>query len=58
MPEKDFRLPANKLKTMIFDSGKGFVGFNELEKSLLMRSFLANPYHSWEHGTNENTSGL
>ena len=52
------KVPAEKLKTMTFDNGKEFAGFKELEKSLSMRSYFANAYHSWERGTNENTNGL
>jgi IS30 family transposase len=52
------KLPKKKVKTMTFDNGKEFAGFKELERGLCMRSYFANPYHSWERGTNENTNGL
>jgi transposase, IS30 family len=52
------KLPDDKVKTMTFDNGKEFAGFRELELGLGMRSYFANPYHSWERGTNENTNGL
>ena len=52
------KLPAEKVRTMTFDNGKEFAGFKELERELGMRSYFANPYHSWERGTNENTNGL
>jgi transposase, IS30 family len=52
------RIPAWKVRTMTFDNGKEFAGFKELERRLGMRSYFANPYHSWERGTNENTNGL
>ena len=52
------KLPNEKVKTMTFDNGKEFAGFKELERGLGMRSYFANPYHSWERGTNENTNGL
>jgi len=56
---KAFRkLPLDFVKTMTFDNGKEFAGFKELELGLGMRSYFANPYHSWERGTNENTNGL
>jgi IS30 family transposase len=43
---------------MTFDNGKEFAGFKDLERGLGMRSYFAQPYHSWERGTNENTNGL
>ncbi len=52
------KLPPEKVKTMTFDNGKEFAGFQELERGLEMRSYFARPYHSWERGTNENTNGL
>jgi len=52
------KIPSDRLKTMTFDNGKEFAGFKELEKSLSMRSYFVNAYHSWEHRTNENTNGL
>jgi transposase, IS30 family len=51
-------LPKKKVKTITFDNGKEFAGFKELERGLGMRSYFANPYHSWECGANENTNGL
>ena len=52
------KLPPEKLRTMTFDNGKEFAGFKDLERELGMRSYFAQPYHSWERGTNENTNGL
>jgi len=52
------KLPTEKVKTITFDNGKEFAGFKELERGLNMRSYFAQPYHSWERGTNENTNGL
>ena len=52
------KLPPEKIRTMTFDNGKEFAGFKDLERGLGMRSYFAQPYHSWERGTNENTNGL
>ncbi|MBN2210008.1 MAG: IS30 family transposase [Sedimentisphaerales bacterium] len=52
------KLPPAKVRTMTFDNGKEFAGFQELERGLAMRSYFARPYHSWERGANENTNGL
>lgn len=52
------KLPSKKVRTITFDNGREFAGFKELEQELGMRSYFAQPYHSWERGTSENTNGL
>ncbi len=47
-------IPPEYVRTFTSDNGKEFSGFKELE----VESYFANPYHSWERGTNENTNGL
>jgi IS30 family transposase len=47
-----------KVKTLTLDNGTEFHGFKELEMVLGIQIFFAQPYHSWERGTNENTNGL
>lgn len=49
------------IKTITFDNGKEFVRFNELERSIFgsekrFKVYYANPYHSWERGSNENSN--
>lgn len=50
-------------KTITFDNGKEFSNVKEIEHSciyphlLRTNAYFANPYHSWERGTNENTNG-
>lgn len=51
-------IPSEYVKTFTSDNGKEFSGFKELEKELEVETYFANPYHSWERGTNENTNGL
>ncbi len=51
-------LPKNLTKTFTSDNCKEFSKFKELEKELKVSCYFANPYHSWERGTNENTNGL
>lgn len=51
-------IPEKYIKTFTSDNGKEFSGFKELEKELGIKTYFANPYHSWERGTNENTNGL
>lgn len=47
-----------KIKSLTLDNGTEFHGFKELEDKLGIRVYFAQPYHSWERGTNENTNGL
>jgi IS30 family transposase len=46
------------IKSLTLDNGTEFHGFKELEDKLGIEIFFAQPYHSWERGTNENTNGL
>ena len=52
---KPFRL---KTLTITCDNGKEFAGHKEIAKELGAHVYFANPYASWERGTNENTNGL
>ncbi len=45
-------------KTITFDNGTEFHGYKKLEEVYPVTCYFANPYHSWERGTNENTNGL
>jgi IS30 family transposase len=47
-----------RLKTITFDNGKEFAGHEEIAAALNVDCYFANPYSSWERGTNENTNGL
>jgi IS30 family transposase len=47
-----------KMKSLTLDNGTEFHGFKELEAKLGIKVYFAQPYHSWERGTNENTNGL
>jgi IS30 family transposase len=47
-----------KFKTITADNGTEFHQYPEIEKATDTRFYFANPYHSWERGTNENTNGL
>jgi len=49
---------GNKVKTITPDNGTEFHGYREIEERHGVRFYFANPYHSWERGTNENTNGL
>lgn len=45
-------------KTITADNGTEFHQYKEIEKARAVRFYFANPYHSWERGSNENTNGL
>jgi len=45
-------------KTITVDNGPEFHGYKEIEHATGVTVYFANPYRSWERGTNENTNGL
>jgi IS30 family transposase len=51
-------MPKNKVKTFTYDRGTEFSDFEFVERELEISAYFANPYHSWERGTSENTNGL
>lgn len=55
---REVRSGRLRMKSLTLDNGTEFHGFKELEEKLGIRVFFAQPYHSWERGTNENTNGL
>jgi len=52
------QVPNNYRKTLTLDNGTEMANFEEIERRTNLEVFFANPYHSWERGTNENTNGL
>lgn len=50
--------PKELLKTITFDRGKEFSGYEEIEKALACKTYFCDPYCAWQKGTNENTNGL
>jgi IS30 family transposase len=51
-------IPLSLRKTLTADNGKEFANFQEIEKLLGIDVYFADPYSSWQRGTNENTNGL
>ncbi len=51
-------LPSELVKTITFDRGKEFAGYEKIEKELNCETYFCEPYCSWQKGTNENTNGL
>lgn len=52
------KIPKDKKRTVTYDNGSEFAEYEMIEKETGMNVFFANPYHSWERGSNENTNGL
>ena len=51
------RLPQ-RVKTITADNGTEFHQYKQVEATTGSIYYFANPHHSWERGTNENTNGL
>jgi len=47
-----------RVSTLTFDNGLEFAGHGEIDQALGSISYFADPYSSWQRGTNENTNGL
>lgn len=51
------RDPLN-FKTITSDNGTEFHQYKKIEAQHAVKFYFANPYHSWERGSNENVNGL
>jgi IS30 family transposase len=51
-------LPLCLRRSMTFDNGKEFAEHQKLTRGLGLEVYFADPYASWQRGTNENTNGL
>ncbi len=47
-----------RFETITADNGTEFHGYEDIERITDVKFYFAQPYHSWERGTNENTNGL
>jgi IS30 family transposase len=52
------KIPRAQRKTLTSDNGSEFVEHKKLAGRLGFKTFFADPYASWQRGTNENTNGL
>ena len=48
----------SQIKTLTADNGTEFHQYKDIENATGVKFYFAQPYHSWERGTNENTNGL
>jgi IS30 family transposase len=51
-------LPKNAFKTATVDRGKEFACYKNIENDIGLTLFFADPYSSWQRGSNENSNGL
>jgi transposase, IS30 family len=52
------QMPSKYRKTLTLDNGPEMKSPERIERTTGATVYYANPYHSWERGTNENTNGL
>lgn len=52
------QVPQRYRKTLTLDNGPEMKLPEQIERTAGTTVYYANPYHSWERGTNENTNGL
>jgi IS30 family transposase len=49
---------APLVKTITFDNGKEFAGHSTIDAALNSTTYFADPFASWQRGSNENFNGL
>lgn len=47
-----------KVRTLTFDNGKEFAQHERIDAALQSTTYFADPYSSWQRGSNENFNGL
>jgi IS30 family transposase len=52
------KYPLGVFKTSTVDRGKEFACYSNIEEQVDMAVYFADPYASWQRGTNENANGL
>lgn len=50
--------PDDFVKTITFDRGKEFAGYEKIEQELDCNTYFCDPYCAWQKGINENTNSL
>jgi IS30 family transposase len=51
-------VPPRYRRTLTLDNGSEMSNYEQIERQNQLQIYFAQPYHSWERGTNENTNGL
>ncbi|MBO0943994.1 IS30 family transposase, partial [Acidovorax temperans] len=49
---------AARVKTLTVDNGKEFANHQAIDQALGIQTYFADPYCSWQRGSNENFNGL
>ena len=49
---------SDRFETITADNGTEFHGYEDIERVTDVKFYFAQPYHSWERGSNENLNGL
>jgi IS30 family transposase len=52
------KYPLGVFRTSTVDRGKEFACYSNIEEQVDMAVYFADPYASWQRGTNENANGL
>jgi IS30 family transposase len=52
------QFPSTAFRSATVDRGKEFACYASLERHLQMKVYFADPYSSWQRGSNENGNGL
>lgn len=55
---KKLKKIKDKINSITYDNGKEFYGFKRTEKTLDTKVYFADPYSSWQRGTNEHANGM
>jgi transposase, IS30 family len=50
--------PISWVRSCTFDNGTEFAAHEKIQQALGIKTYFAQPYCSWQRGTNENTNGL
>jgi IS30 family transposase len=49
---------SERVQTLTYDNGKEFANHASIDKALGPTTYFADPYLSWQRGSNENLNGL
>ena len=56
--EDKFKCLGSRVKTLTVDNGKEFADHQAIDRALGIQTYFADPYCSWQRGSNENFNGL
>ncbi len=56
--EAKIMLLNSRVKTLTVNNGKEFADYQAIDEAIGIQTYFADPYCSWQHGSNENFNGL